>query len=246
MRAFVLGVALLAGCASAGKDDGFIGGHVDAPVGGQHDAPNNQQVDAKITPGVDAPVSVDAPAGPMTKILNQTTDQTVTVGSSVTCGNNTLGYTSANSWYRVFTPGVAGVYHVQHVDFAAQEASAGDTVKVSVGTYAGAVGAATLNTGQMTPLISNVSVAVGATTTGEPLSANTAVDIPAGANMYVQIDTPDYSAGGTQFFYIGASAGGETTAGYILATACSVNTPEKLTTASATAGALILTVTGTY
>src|SRR4051812_46998121 len=99
MRAVWFGIVALAGCATAGKDDGFIQGHADAPVGSQKDAPD-QQTDGSVVQH-DAPIPIDAPAGPRTAILNQTTDQTVSVGSSVTCGNNTAGYTSANSWYRV-------------------------------------------------------------------------------------------------------------------------------------------------
>lgn len=247
MRAFCLGVAMLVGCATAGKDgNGFNNGGPDAPPGTQRDAPFNQQTDSSL-PTDSSQQPVDGTISPQQITLSQNADTTIAAAMSVTCGNTTAGSTSANSWYRAFSPsvaGVTGVFHVERVDFAVQEASGGEQVQVNVGTYGGTIGGATLSTTQMTKL-ANAVVQVPATTAGQGLSATVAADIPAGSNMYVEIFSPDHT-GTTTYFYVGTSAGSETAPGYIMAADCGVNAPKRLSDAVANAGKLILTVTGTY
>jgi hypothetical protein len=249
MRAVWFGIAVLAGCATAGKDDGFTGGHVDAPLGGgQHDAPDQQQTDGSVTQH-DAPMqSIDAPSGPQTATLTQTSDNTVTVGDSLACPDTAGNATQLDAWYRVFSlsaAGISGAFTVQQVDFAAQEAAGTQSVQVFVGTYTGTLGAGTLDQTKLTSL-GNKVVSVPGTSTGEPLTASfTGITIPAGSNMYVEILSPDHSNTST-YFYVGASGGSQTTPAYIMAPGCGVTTPELTTTASAASGSVILTVTGTY
>ena len=125
--------AVLAACASADKN---------ADVDASHAADSHGSDDAAVVTSGDAGID-----GPVAVTLSQNTGTTIGSANSVTCGN-TDGTTAENSWYRVFTPsasGVTGVFHVEHVDFAAQEASGGEQVQVNVGTYAGAVGGANVH-----------------------------------------------------------------------------------------------------
>ncbi len=251
MRAVWFGIVALAGCASAGKDDtGFTGGHVDAPIGNpQKDAPEQQQIDGAVTQH-DAPMMqmIDAPAGPTTITLTQTSDSTVTEGDSLACPDSAGNATQLDGWYRVFSltqSGVTGAFKVEHVDFGVQEAAGSQTVQVFVGTYTGTLGGPTLDTSKLTSLGSQ-TVTVPGTTTGESLTANfTTVTVPAGSNMYLEVLAPDHSNTST-YFYLGASGGSQTTPAYIMAPGCGVTSPELTTTASAAAGSMILSVTGTY
>lgn len=245
MRAVCLGVAMLVGCATAGKDgNGFNNGGIDAPAGTQHDAPGPTPDGSH----PDAAPSVDGMVSPQEITLTQTGDNTVTVGDSVTCSSSAGGWSVENSWYRLFSPsaaGVTGVFHVEHVDFAVQEASGTQQVQINVGTYGGTVGGSTASTAQMTKL-ANAQVSVPATSTGELLSATVAADIPAGASMYVEIFSPTH-INTTTYFFVGASASAETSPGYIRAPDCGAGSPTSMkVVGGAGAGALILTVTGTH
>jgi hypothetical protein len=208
---------VLCACAQGGRDV-----TIDAN-GGMVDAPKQQ---------MDAP-SIDAPPGTMTRELTQTTSQTIEPQSSIACANNPPG-TSSNNYYRVFDLAALGItsdfkvtevaFQIEHCDQI--NGSAGTTVAVRVGTYAGTPGDQ-LEASMMTILASNPTVAVPEvisnpgpppTTPGGTVHAPISATIPAGGKLLVEVDSPD---GHNQYyFYMGANTGGESAPGYVLAPTC--------------------------
>ena len=229
---------VVTGCAQAHRD-GFnqrpdSGVHLtDSSTGGNQDTGGGGMIDA--------PPHIDSPTGGGTQTLSQTTSNTDTqIG--IACGNSTAGTTAKNSYYRVFTLsdyGVTGTFHVQAVDFGVSSATGSPPLKVSVGTYSGTAGGATL-TGTITLLASaNINPASTDTSEHVPLVADVT------GNLVVEIDqtTAGTTTNGYQF-YIAANASGETKPGYILATDCSVSTPTSMTQAAGTETDMVITVTG--
>src|SRR5690606_1268238 len=154
-------------------------------------------------PGIDA--MVDAPPGPQTRTLTQTTSQTIKGANTLACGNPTNGWTSTNKYYRVFDLAAMGIttpFTVSKVSFQVEHCDkligtgTGTTVAVRVGTYSAAAGA-TLATANMTILASNASVAVpeviqvDTTTPGGTVDAPITATIPAGGRLLVEVDAPD-------------------------------------------------------
>lgn len=229
MRALAL-AAVLAGCASAGKD---------APVDGQV-----VEIDSRL---------IDA--GPTTVTLSQTTSQAIKPQGSIACAVNTDNTTRANNYYRVFDLAAAGItteFSVTKVSFQIEHCTPGATVAVRVGTYSGTTGG-TLNTGAMTILASNPSVAVPQvieapgpppTTPGGTVDAPVNAKIPAGQKLLVEVDAPD--GNGVYSFFMAANDGGESQPAYVMAPDCTVNTPTNISTAAGQTVNLLLTVTGTY
>lgn len=237
MKRYLVAV-LLIGCASASTDGGGnrpdAGGNRPDSGGGGEDA------------GVDAAPEPDA--GPQMVTLSQTADTNVAAESSLACGG--AGYTSENSYYRVFTLSSMGItkpFNVSEVQFGVQEAGGAPTVQVKIGTYSGTPGN-TLNTAMITPLNSaNVSVPTTADTDNRKLTAAVTGTVPAGGKLVVEIFSPDYS-NTTTFFYAGASAGTETAPGYVRApaTGCDITQPQSMKALDPAAGSLIISVTGTH
>jgi hypothetical protein len=250
---------VLAGCASAGSP-GQSG--VDSNTGGGSDSGGQPMTDA--APMSDSSMTMpDAPPGPQTRTLTQTTSPTIKAGNTIACGGG--GTTTANNYYRVFdlaAMGITTTFNVTKVSFQVEDCvpvtgTACTNVAVRVGTYS-ATPAATLNTANMTILASNATVAVPKvvenagpppTTPGATVDVPLAATIPAGSKLLVEIDAPD----GTSKYrlYMGSNDGGESGYGYILApaTGCAITTPTNI---SAVGGAmypavhLLITVTGTY
>lgn len=235
MRLLFLFLALGA-CAEAGKTG----------LGGRPDAENGSGSGSNEPPPPDAFVShIDAPPGMMTKTLDQNSNDTIVVASSIACTNNTTGFTTANSYYRVFDPGTTTTFHVTTVGFQVEDcegvAGNGKAVTLKVGTYTGTPGN-TLTTGSMSQLaISNVQVPEIAQVGGN-VNAPITADIPAGMKMYVEIDAP----ANNDTFYIGVNKSAETAPAYIMATDCSVNTPTNYAQTAGTQLSVLMTVTGTY
>jgi hypothetical protein len=252
---WLLGIALV-GCASAGTDQP-----------GAVDSGTQQQIDSKTTTMLDSSsmsdasmTTTDAPVGPMTRTLSQTTSTALKAGNSIACGN-ALG-TRANNYYRVFdlpAMGITTPFSVSQVSFQIEHchhnSNIGCTLAVRVGTYAGTPGA-TLSTAAMTILASNATVPVPEiienpgpppTTPGGTVNAPITATIPANSKLLVQIEAPEGQ--NTYSFYMGSNDGGESGLGYILApaTGCAITTPTNISTVGTPAPRhLLITVTGTY
>lgn len=240
---------LLVGCAMASSEQP---GAVDAN-NGQHDG-NTITIDAPKPP-------IDAPPGPMTRTLSQTTSQTLKGANSVACATTAAPIlTRANNYYRVFDLAAMGIttsftvsqvsFQIEHCDNVNVTSGTCATVAVRVGTYSGTPGA-TLANANMTILASNPTVAVpevietGSTTPGGTVNAPVSATIPAGQKLLVEVDAPD--GANTFAFYMGSNDGGESGFGYILAPTCGVNSPTNISTVGTAAPRhLLLTVTGTY
>ncbi len=120
--------------------------------------------------------------------------------------------------------------------------STGQSPSVKVGTYNGTPGA-TLSVGNMTTVTTKTAT-VPATTTGATVNVDfTGTTIMAGKKLLLEIDSP---AGST--LYMGANTGGESAPGYIMAPACSINSPTDISSVSTSYPTvdLLMTVTGTY
>jgi hypothetical protein len=246
---------VLAGCASAGTQgqpaDSSLGG------GGGGDS-GNQMIDAGTT--VDAPMMmIDAPPGPVTVTLSQTTNNTVVAANSVACGgcNNTSNpcnstYTAENAYYRVFAladHGITTAFNVTQVTFGVQESTA-VTVQVKLGTYAGTPGT-TLNTGATDfagaiTQLATATVNVPATTTGISVPAPLTATVPAGSNLIVEILSPTHQGQANVYFYLGATNAGETKPGYLRAPSCSLATATTTGGIGYPAANLLISVTGMY
>jgi hypothetical protein len=245
---------LLVGCATASPDQPGV--TADANTTGQPDG-NTITVDAK--PPIDA--AIDAPPGPITRTLTQTTSQTIKAANTVVCANNATRDTRANNFYRVFDLPALGInsaftvtqvsFQVEHCDKRNVVGGTCTNVAVRVGTYSGTPGA-TLTNANMTILASNSTVAVPEViqagtppvTPGGTVNAPITATIPAGQKLLVEVDAPD---GDTHSFYMGSNDGGESGFGYILAPVCGISSPTNISSVGTpTARNLLLTVTGTY
>jgi len=210
---------------------------------------------------------IDAPPGTMTRELTQTTSQAVVAQSSIACANNPPG-TNSNNYYRVFDLTamiITSPFTVSEVAFQVEHSdqingTAGSTVAVRVGTYAGTPGDV-LEPSMMTILASNPTVSVPeviedfgppATTPGGTVHAPITTTIPAGGKLLVEVDSPD---GHNQYYlYLGANKAGESAPGYVLAPTCKdsaqafITKPTNLSKVSTTYPTvnLLLTVSGQY
>ncbi len=245
-------VTFVVGCASA-EPPGQSG--VDSGVPGDG---NEVTLDSDM-PLIDA--MVDAPPGPQTRTLSQTTSNTLKALNSIACASNGDGSTRDNSYYRVFDLPALGInapFTVSQVSFQIEHCdqltgSAGCTVAVRVGTYNGTPGA-TLTSANITILQSNATVPMPEvienagpppTTPGGTVNAPITATIPAGSKLVVQVDAPDglnvYS------FFMGSNDGGESAPGYIKSASCLITEPTNISTVGTAAPRhLLLTVTGTY
>jgi len=234
---FLVAVCALTGCnrssfldcevtctAQSGCPDGFacIGGFCrGAGAFGSCDAVLDAQpsLDSEDS---DAPIA-DAPRGPIT--LRETSDNAIAANNSITCKSNSDGASSDQTWFRAFALadfGITGPFHVTRVDFGIQESAGTPSVTVQVGTYAGAVGATTLDPSLITPLASS-SVVIPATTTGEMIGVPITADVPANGKLAVAIVAPDLrGTSPVKRVFIGASQGGEAQPGYILSVTCGI------------------------
>ena len=246
----------LVGCASAGSGDQ----PVDASGGSGGDSGGKQDSGTVVTVDSSMPM-IDAPIGPQTRTLTQTTSQMIKGLGSIACAS--ASGSTAHNYYRVFdlpSYGINTAFTVSKVSFQIEHCdklTAGSgctTVAVRVGTYTGTPGA-TLTNANMTILASNANVnvpeviEVNGVTPGGTVDAPITATIPAGSKLLVEVDAPDGSNNG-YLFYMGANDGGESGFGYILApaTGCAITTPTNISSVSTMHPAvhLLMTVTGTY
>lgn len=238
-------IVALAGCARAevgggGGDGGGTGGD------GSMTMPDGQMMT------VDAAVPVDAA---VTKTLTQN-NSTAVVATAIGCRqtNPATDYTRENSYYRVFPLAdhqITTAFHITQVTFQVERATSpagNQPATVKVGTYAGTVGAATLNQAQVTPLgQAAITIPNGATSVVTPVAMFTpsSITVPAGSNLIAEVFIPD-GLNQQNIFFIGSNNGGETRPGYIRAPICNVPDPSTYATIGQPQIQILLSVTGTH
>lgn len=230
-----------AGCASAGLD-----GNTPGPDGGGLS-------DGSVTDGDPGP---PPDAAPMHVTLSQTTSQALASASSIACSNNADNTTAENSWYRVFRladAGVTGELEVISVSFGVQDAVGLPAVQIKLGTYSGTTQPAPtlLDPALITPLnATTFNVPDIASTAPMTVNVPIAATVPAGAQLVVEVFSPDF-AGTGKMFWIGGNTGGETAPSYVRAPACGIAQPQSVPAVAANAGLspppnLVITVQGMH
>jgi len=226
---------LLAGCAEAGKTEVHLGG----PDGG------NTRPDSSGNSLPDSPPPPDSSGGHGTQTLSETTSSTDS-GAAIACGDG-LTYTTRNSYYRVFALSdysITNAFSVSKVDFVVSSVTGAPNLKVSVGTYTGTPGGATLATGSIS-LMTNKTLTPAAGDTSENVTLT--ATIPAGGNVIVEIDQTNNGQTNGDQFYIGANTSGESKPGYISSPDCTgASTPTSMTQVAGMPANMIVTVTGSY
>jgi hypothetical protein len=204
---------------------------------------------------------IDAPPGEQTVTLTQTTTNTLLANNVIACAYNpesgNIG-TAANTYYRVFNLGSAGItgpFTTSQVTFQVEDCESanddGTTLAVRVGTYSGTIGT-TITASDITIIDSNNSVAVpevdegSNSTPGATVTAPISALIPADSQLVIEVDAPDGE--NTYQFYMGTNASGETADSYWSAATCSPpgTTPENMGTVAGHEVDFLMTVTGTY
>ena len=175
-------------------------------------------------------------------MLTQSSSQDITSGNSVACYNSTGGYTTDNSYFRVFdlaSFGITGAFNVASVDFGIESATgASQPINVNLYTLTGATLAwANLNpigsaSGTLSPqALTHFSIPV----TGSA---------PAGSKLVVEIHSPDGSTAVTAFFF-GSNAAAESGPSYIAAVGCGLTEPVTTATIGYPGMHIVMNVTGT-
>jgi hypothetical protein len=231
----VLAATLLVACASAGKP-----GNKPDGGGGDDDASN-----------IDAPTRIDGSGMMVTSTLQEPTSTNVTSPNTVNCHNG-LGETAENHYYRAFLLSdfsITSDFHVTQVTFAVETAQGGpQTATVKVGTYSGAITAATTT---LTPaMITNIAQA---TSPSIPDGTNgtvvTPVDamIPASSTILVEIMTPNHVGDGIELFP-GSNNSGEKKPSFFSTpdSQCAITGIKSYANLGAPQVQLIISVTGTH
>lgn len=157
-----------------------------------------------------------------TTLLSQSTSHAITAANSVSC--NTGGIHADNSYFRAYPSSALPTgFAVCGVDIGIEQATGGTgaTQPITINLYAN-TGAA-FPAGTRTPIGSAALVAVPDQTLtlfNVPVTGT----VPAGAELVVEVFTPDGTAGNNTFF-IGSNAGGETGPSYIQSADCGIGTP---------------------
>lgn len=174
------------------------------------------------------PTTPTTPAGTAcgTTTLTQSTAQTITPLNSVSC-NNGVGHTD-NSYFRAFPSSVIPTgFAVCSVQVGVEQATPGTqggTQPVTVNIYS--------HTGAAFPLGTNAII--GTNTVQLADQSGTIVDIAltgtvaAGADLVVEVFTPDGTTAGNLFF-IGSNNAGESAPSYLEAADCGITTPTTTT-----------------
>ena len=176
--------------------------------------------------------------------LEQTENSEIAPSLSLACSDETG--TKENSWYRIFNLadfGVDRTFVVHRVNFGVQTAVGSQRVKVSLGTYAGSAGAVELDTSKIDMLaLSTVSVPEGKAYVAQANFAG--AEIPAGANLVVEVKTEGIVDGG--YFYLGATNANEMVPGYLRAPTCKTLNPVMTSALGYLGTHLVISVSGSY
>ena len=258
MRAIALTAVFgLVACATGtppGSDDDDDVQVIDAPSNNNDpDGNNDPPIDSPTAPPIDAPmIPIDAPMQ-QSRTLTQSTSMAITAANTVSCNNTAPGYTTENSYYRVFqlpSLNINTPFTVTRIDFGIEQADAGIGTTQTVQANAYVLNGA-LNTANLTRIAGNV-VTINDQSLGMiqvPMSPTGVV--PAGGTLVVELFIPDGTAAGNIIF-LGSNASGESGPTYLRAPSCGA--PQPATIASLLAGSpppvpvvhIVMGVTGTY
>jgi subtilisin-like proprotein convertase family protein len=173
------------------------------------------------TPSTPTPTASASPSCP--PVITHSSSQAITPLNSVSC-NNASGHTD-NSYWRAFNmatfvPGSA--YNVTSVSFGVEEATgAGGTQPVTVRLYTNSGGAFPAGTRTQ---IATTTVQVLDSASGTVLTVPLVATVPAGAELVMEVFTPNGQATGN-FFFIGSNTAAETGPSYLSAADCGIATP---------------------
>jgi hypothetical protein len=266
MRRYLWLFVAMAACAKGGQagddtgDDTTI--HPDAPgqpidssqppIDGPPIAIDGPPGTIDAPPAIDAmPIDampIDAPPQPQPRTLSQSNSMTITSPNTVACGatdGSGNPYTDDNQFYRAFSltaSGITGQFTAQRINLGIEEANVtagSQPITITLSTVAGAFPGGTLTT-----IGSQVFTINNATGVTLPLTLTTPAIAPAGSTVVVEIASAGF-ASGTNTFYPGSNALGETGSSYISSAGCGVTTPTTFTAAGFPGVDLVLTVDGT-
>ncbi|MBT2619250.1 MULTISPECIES: T9SS type A sorting domain-containing protein [Chryseobacterium] len=179
-------------------------------------------------------------------ISQNATQNTVVSTGSVACGNQAGGFTSDNSYYRVFKLSDYGInynYNITNVAFGVQTASTTLPVEVNLYTLVGTFPTGTptfLGTTTVNVTPANV---LGMVNTGTGLSQI----VPAGGTFIVELFHDGSGTTPPQSFYLGTNASAQTAPSYLSSEACGIDTPIATGTGALAAfgsARWVITVTG--
>jgi hypothetical protein len=172
--------------------------------------------------GVSTTTTPKPSGGPCgTSLITQSTSQAITALNSVSC--NASGLHADNAYSRSFNMATfpAG-FDLCAVEIGIEQATSGaggvQPVTLNVYSHTGAA-----YPGGTTTLVSTQALSVAdqaATILSAPITGN----IPAGADLVVEVFTPDGQTAGHTFF-MGSNAGGESGPSFIEAADCGITTP---------------------
>lgn len=248
MKHLLLVLAIITGCAVADHTGGLSTGNTDAGSRTDGSAAGLDAPSRPIDAAPDAAHVIDAPAGPTQITLTQVSTDTLASGS-LACSSSSG--TSKQSYYRVFDlamMGVTSTLSLTSVGFGVQS-SDGQTITVNVGTYSQPPGT-TLDVGSSSSddwaagdvtAIATTTVAVTTSETGTIVSAPITASIPASALLIVEIRSPSGAE-----FYLGASAGSETTPGFYWSPSCDATPPGTPAELGEGVVPFVITATGNY
>ena len=181
---------------------------------------------------------------PGEETLRQTADDKVERSLEFGCTNPDQS-TAAGSWYRVF-PANAGPFTVSKVTLGicfSSGVALGPNVDIHVGTYGGGANDQSLDLAKVARL-NSAGVRVAPTQISRLVEVPLIATIPAGKNLIVEVEVPDFKGTG-QELNMGFTAGGETKPGYVRSPLCGPAIATKTTAAGLPNAHLVLTVTGT-
>ena len=229
VSAFLAGLVMASQC---GCDGVFGIEHVDDLADAGADSLPSR--DAATTDSSSAsPDGSSIDAAPVT--LRETTTDTDTNGNSDACYATANAITRDEIYARVFALSdfsIATAFEVTSVTFVVERANDANGIQVEVGSYAGTVGATTIDPTKITDLASVTmdapDVANSASATAVTAMFATPAMISAGGAFVVEVVAPSYIGAGVGTFVLGGAAGGQTRPSYWGSTACVTVPPSML------------------
>ncbi|HKE20275.1 MAG TPA: hypothetical protein VKB80_35620 [Kofleriaceae bacterium] len=193
------------------------------------------------TPDVDAAPPADARQ--QARVLSQTTSSAIEPDASIICSDDD-GINFENSYYRVFdlqAEGIMSGFHVTQVSIGVERAAGGGDGTQPIEVRLHTLNGEQLGTDNLSSLAtSSQDVPDGQGTHVEfPFDA----DVPAGAQLTVEVHVPDGGDTGDSFL-LGANDDGQTAPGYILAQQCGDDQPADMAEIGFPDVDIIIEVTG--